>query len=90
MRTVIVDGGGSTTDVAVAIDGHVASRTILPSVKPSGSDLHTDELCRMLGTFLASTSIAPDADATSPPRNQAARCAGMPDAGSATKPAACR
>ncbi len=65
MRTVIVDGGGSTTDVAVAIDGHVAARTILPSVKPSGSDLHTDELCRMLGTFLASTSIAPDADAAS-------------------------
>ncbi len=65
MRTVIVDGGGSTTDVAVAIDGVIAARTVLPSVKPTHSDTQTDELCRMIGTFLASTHIAPDADATS-------------------------
>lgn len=62
MRTVIVDGGGSTTDVAVAVDGIIASRTLLPSVKPSVHDLRTDELCRMVGSFLASTNIAPDVD----------------------------
>lgn len=65
MRTVIIDGGGSTTDVAVAVDGVIAARTVLPSVKPTASDLHTDDLCRMIGTFLASTHIAPDVDATS-------------------------
>ncbi|MEN9795146.1 MAG: hypothetical protein RLZZ150_123 [Bacteroidota bacterium] len=65
MRTVIVDGGGSTTDVAVAINGVIVARTVLPSIKPTPADLHTDELCRMLGTFLASTQISPDVDVTS-------------------------
>ncbi len=65
MRTVIIDGGGSTTDVALAVDGVCVARTSLPSVKPTPADLHTDELCRMLGSFLAGTSVTPDADITS-------------------------
>ena len=65
MRTVIIDGGGSTTDVGLAIDGVCVARTSLPSVKPSQADLHTDELCRMVGSFLAGTSVTPDADITS-------------------------
>lgn len=65
MHTVIVDGGGSTTDVVVAINGVVVARTILPSIKPTSTDLRTEELCRMLGTFLASTQISPDVDVTS-------------------------
>lgn len=65
MRTVIIDGGGSTTDVGLAIDGVCVARTSLPSVKPTPADLHTDELCRMIGSFLAGTSVTPDADITS-------------------------
>ncbi len=65
MRTVIIDGGGSTTDVGLAIDGLCVARTSLPSVKPTGAGLRTDELCRMLGSFLATTSVSPDIDITS-------------------------
>lgn len=65
MRTVIIDGGGTTTEVGLAIDGQCVARTSLPSVKPTPADLHTDELCRMLGSFLAGTSVTPDADVTS-------------------------
>lgn len=65
MRTVIVDGGGTTTDVAVAINGVITIRTLLPSAKPTASDPHTDELCRMLGTVLASSEFTSDADALS-------------------------
>lgn len=65
MRTIIIDGGGSTTDVVLAIDGACSARTSLPSVKPSANELHTEELCRMLGSFLVGTSVSPDVDLNS-------------------------
>ncbi|MCX6140739.1 MAG: hypothetical protein NTX15_07930 [Candidatus Kapabacteria bacterium] len=65
MRTVIIDGGGSTTDVGLAIDGQCVARVSLPSVKPEAADLKTDQLCRMLGSFLATTTVTPDSDITS-------------------------
>ncbi|MBC8124945.1 MAG: hypothetical protein H7X70_04355 [Candidatus Kapabacteria bacterium] len=65
MRTVIIDGGGSTTDVGLAIDGVCVARTSLPSVKPTATVPRTEELCRMLGSFLATTSVSPDIDITS-------------------------
>jgi len=65
MRTVIIDGGGSTTDVVLAIDGLCVARTSLPTVKPTAIILRTEELCRMLGSFLATTSVSPDIDITS-------------------------
>ncbi len=63
--TVIIDGGGTTTDVGVAVDTSCRARTTLPSAKPNGTDLRTDDLCRMIGSFLAGTSSIPADDATS-------------------------
>lgn len=57
MRLLIIDGGGTSTDVAICDQHHVVSRSILPSVKPTPADLKTDDLCRMLGTFLATSPI---------------------------------
>lgn len=65
MRTVIIDGGGSITDVGLAIDGVCVARASLPSVKPEAPDDKTDQLCRMLGSFLATTTVTPDSDITS-------------------------
>lgn len=53
MRLLVVDGGATSTDVALCDRGSVAARTELPSVKPQRSDLQTDQLCLMLGSFLA-------------------------------------
>lgn len=57
MRLLIIDGGGTSTDVAICDQRHIVSRSVLPSVKPTSADLKTDELCRMLGTFLATSPI---------------------------------
>lgn len=64
MRGLVVDGGGTSTDVGLAIDGRIVARTVLPSAKPSRTDLQTDELCRMIGSFLATTTVDPEIDET--------------------------
>jgi len=51
---IIIDGGGTSTDVAVSISGNIIARTQLPSFKPVGKDHRTDDLCRALGGWLAS------------------------------------
>jgi N-acetylglucosamine kinase-like BadF-type ATPase len=57
MRALIIDGGGTSTEVGVAINGQIAARTLLPSARPTRADQQTDELCRMIGSFLATTVI---------------------------------
>lgn len=64
MRGLVIDGGGTSTEVGLAIDGVIVARTVLPSAKPTRMDLQTDELCRMVGSFLATTTIDPDVDET--------------------------
>jgi N-acetylglucosamine kinase-like BadF-type ATPase len=55
---IIVDGGGSTTDVA-AFDGtREIGRSSFPSCKPTAESMQTDELCRHLGTWLVTTRCA--------------------------------
>lgn len=60
MRALIIDGGGTSTDVGVAIRGQIVARTLLPSARPTRADQQTDELCRMVGSFLATTVIVGD------------------------------
>jgi len=62
MRAILIDGGGTSTDVALAADGECVARTRLPSVKPTVHDQRTDELCRMLGSFLVGTGVTQDDD----------------------------
>lgn len=62
MRAILIDGGGTSTDVALAIDGECAARIRLPSVKPTVQEPRTDELCRMLGSFLVGTVVTQDND----------------------------
>lgn len=57
MRLLVIDGGGTSTDVAVCDGTTIVARTLLPSAKPSVSDSRTDELCRMLGSFLATSPL---------------------------------
>jgi len=57
MRLLVIDGGGTSTDVAVCDGIAVVARTLLPSAKPTPSDSKTDELCRMLGSFLATSPL---------------------------------
>ncbi|CAN5466662.1 hypothetical protein BH10BAC6_BH10BAC6_14940 [soil metagenome] len=55
---IIIDGGGSTTDVA-AFDGtREIGRSTFPSCKPNAESMQTDELCRHLGTWLVTTRCA--------------------------------
>ncbi|MEY2720186.1 MAG: hypothetical protein RLZZ273_1552 [Bacteroidota bacterium] len=63
MRVLIIDGGGTSTDVGLSINGEIAARTLLPSARPNRADQQTDELCRMIGSFLATTVII-DGDRT--------------------------
>ena len=63
MRVLIIDGGGTSTDVGLSINGQIAARTLLPSARPNRADQQTDELCRMIGSFLATTVII-DGDRT--------------------------
>lgn len=55
MRFLVVDGGGTSTDVAVCDGVSIAARSSLPTVKPAAGNPKTDELCRMLGSFLATS-----------------------------------
>lgn len=57
MRLLVIDGGGTSTDVAVCDGTAVVARTLLPSAKPTLLDSRTDELCRMLGSFLATSPL---------------------------------
>lgn len=57
MRLLVIDGGGTSTDVAVCDGTAVVARMLLPSAKPTPSDSKTDELCRMLGSFLATSPL---------------------------------
>jgi len=65
MKVLMIDGGGTSTDVGLSIDGHVVARSLLPSARPSRADQQTDELCRMIGSFLATTVVVGD-EAVSP------------------------
>jgi N-acetylglucosamine kinase-like BadF-type ATPase len=60
--TIIIDGGGTSTDVAVLRLSAIRARTTLASFKPTGVDDRTDDLCRALGAWLATV----DADAIQP------------------------
>jgi len=52
---IIIDGGGSSTEVA-AFDGtREIGRSVFPSCKPNAESMQTDELCRHLGTWLITT-----------------------------------
>lgn len=57
MRLLVIDGGGTSTDVAVCDGTSVLSRTLLPSAKPTALNPNTDELCRMIGSFLATSPL---------------------------------
>lgn len=60
--TILIDGGGTSTDVAVVRLGQIIARTSLPSFKPHPSNDHTDEFCRSLGAWL----VTVDTDALKP------------------------
>jgi len=57
MRVLIIDGGGTSTDVGLSINGQIVARILLPSARPTRADQQTDELCRMIGSFLATTVV---------------------------------
>lgn len=60
VSTLILDGGGTSTDVAVVCSGKVRARVELPSFKPIRHDYRTDNLCRALGGFLATAKLSPE------------------------------
>lgn len=60
MSTLIIDGGGTSTDVAVVRSGRILARVELPAFKPLRHDSRTDDLCRALGGFLATAPFASD------------------------------
>lgn len=53
---LIVDVGGTSTSVALASEGCVVRRTELPSFKPAPYNYHTAELCKAIGSWLATAS----------------------------------
>jgi glucosamine kinase len=57
--TLIIDGGGSNTGVAVVRSGDILARATLPSFKPESFLPRTDELCRALGSWLETADPAP-------------------------------
>lgn len=63
MRFLVIDGGGTSTDVAVCDGVSIAARSSLPTVKPAAGNPKTDELCRMLGSFLATSPVDHTEDA---------------------------
>lgn len=63
MRLLVVDGGATGTDVALCVDGQIAARVELPSVKPLRGELRTDQLCLMLGSFLGAHTAVDEVDA---------------------------
>lgn len=54
---IIIDGGGTSTDVAVSVSNKIVARTQLSSFKPTRSETRTDEMCRALGSWLATVSV---------------------------------
>ncbi|MEY3385584.1 MAG: hypothetical protein RIR53_395 [Bacteroidota bacterium] len=60
MRLLVIDGGATSTDVALCDQGSIVARTELPSVKPIRGDTKVDQLCLLLGSFLASTPLPAD------------------------------
>ncbi len=60
MRALIIDGGGTTTDVGLVAGARLVSRKTLPSAKPIAGDMRTDDLCRMVGAFIASSTLTPE------------------------------
>ena len=54
--TILIDGGGTSTDVAVLHSGQILSRTRLAPYKPDASGDRVDDLCRDLGGWLAGLS----------------------------------
>jgi len=58
--TLILDGGGTSTDVAVVCSNGIKARTELPAFKPLRHDPRTDELCRAIGAFLATAPLTPE------------------------------
>ncbi len=56
---VVLDVGGTTTDVAVVEDSVIVARTSLQSFKPQPlTAYYTDELCRFVGGWLAAKNPA--------------------------------
>lgn len=53
---LLIDIGGTATKVVVATDGVVVNRTELQSYKPQPTNPYTDELCKALGSWLASVN----------------------------------
>ncbi|MDZ4745450.1 MAG: BadF/BadG/BcrA/BcrD ATPase family protein [bacterium] len=58
VSTLIVDGGGTSTDVAVVSSGQIRARAELPAFKPLRYDNRADEFCRALGGFLATAHLS--------------------------------
>jgi glucosamine kinase len=56
---VVIDGGGTSTVAAAFRSGAELYRTEWPSYKPEPEASKTDELCRSIGTWLASIAIVP-------------------------------
>jgi N-acetylglucosamine kinase-like BadF-type ATPase len=56
--TILIDGGGTSTDVAVVRSGQIIARTSLASFKPLREHDRTDDLCRALGAWLVSVDAA--------------------------------
>lgn len=54
---MIIDGGGTSTAVAVFQGATERARVTLPPYRPSGADLRTEELCHHLATWCAATAI---------------------------------
>lgn len=54
---LVIDGGGTSTDVGLFRGNVQISRTQLPSYKPTSFGSNTDDLCRALGSWMASASL---------------------------------
>lgn len=54
--TIVIDGGGTSTGVAVVHSGQILARTQLASFKPGTASDGTADLCRALGSWLAQRS----------------------------------
>ncbi|MBU3698872.1 MAG: hypothetical protein FGM33_02505 [Candidatus Kapabacteria bacterium] len=66
MRLLVIDGGATATDVALCDQNTVIARTEFPSLKPSRGDLKTDQLCLLLGSFLAANTPLAEGDVWQP------------------------
>lgn len=54
---MIIDGGGTSTAVAVFDGAAERARTTLPPYRPTSDGLHTESLCHHLATWCAATAI---------------------------------